>query len=122
MPALSSAPRRVSPLVVINVCPILFNKLGNWVGDNVYFRVHSSDKYGVLSNQKLDDLEVGSRIDVETDKEDPRDFVLWKLTSDEGIKWDTPFGKGRPGWHTECVVMINSLVKKYIEEGKLWNI
>ena len=79
------------------------------VGDNVYFRVHSSDKYGVLSNQKLDDLEVGSRIDVETDKEDPRDFVLWKLTSDEGIKWDTPFGKGRPGWHTECCVMIDKI-------------
>ena len=79
------------------------------VGDNVYFRVRSSDKYGILSNQKLDDLEVGSRIDVESDKEDPRDFVLWKLTNDEGIKWDTEFGMGRPGWHTECCVMIDKI-------------
>ena len=79
------------------------------VGDNVYFRVRSSEKYGILSNQKLDDLDVGSRIEVENEKEDPRDFVLWKLTNDEGIKWDTPFGKGRPGWHTECCVMIDKI-------------
>lgn len=79
------------------------------VGDNVYFRVRSDDKYGVLSNQRLDDLEVGSRIEAVDDKEDPRDFVLWKLTKDEGIKWDSPFGFGRPGWHTECCVMIDQI-------------
>ena len=79
------------------------------VGDNVYFRVRSDDKYGVLSNQRLDDLEVGSRIEAVDDKEDPRDFVLWKLTKDEGIKWDSPFGVGRPGWHTECCVMIDQI-------------
>ena len=85
------------------------------VGDNVYFRVRSSDKYGVLSNQKIDDLEVGSRISVEDDKEDPRDFVLWKLTNDEGIKWDSEFGKGRPGWHTECCVMIDKILGNNID-------
>ena len=79
------------------------------VGDNVYFRVRSDEKYGVLSNQRLDDLEVGSRVDANDDKEDPRDFVLWKLTKDEGIKWDSPFGVGRPGWHTECCVMIDQI-------------
>ena len=79
------------------------------VGDNVYFKVRKCEKYGILSNQKIDDLEVGSRIDVESDKEDPRDFVLWKLTNDEGIKWDTEFGMGRPGWHTECCVMIDKI-------------
>ena len=84
-------------------------------GDNVYFRVHKSPKYGILSNQQLDSLEAGSRIDVETDKEDPRDFVLWKLTSDDGKKWDSPFGKGRPGWHTECVVMIDKIFKGMID-------
>lgn len=84
-------------------------------GDNVYFRVHKSPKYGILSNQQLDSLEAGSRIDIETDKEDPRDFVLWKLTSDEGKKWDSPFGKGRPGWHTECCVMINDIFKGQID-------
>lgn len=79
------------------------------VGDNVYFRVKEAKKYGVLSNQKIDELDVGSRIDVESDKEDPRDFVLWKLTNDEGIKWDSVLGKGRPGWHTECCVMIDKI-------------
>ena len=84
-------------------------------GDNVYFRVHKSPNYGILSNQQIDSLESGSRISVETEKEDPRDFVLWKLTSDEGIKWDSPFGKGRPGWHTECCVMINDIFKGQID-------
>ena len=79
------------------------------VGDNVYFSVSKAQEYGVLSNQKLSELEVGSRIEVENDKHDPRDFVLWKLTSDEGIKWDSPFGMGRPGWHTECCVMIDKI-------------
>lgn len=78
-------------------------------GDDVYFRVQSDDKYGVLSNQKLDELEVGARIDVSSLKEDPRDFTLWKKTSDLGKKWPSNFGDGRPGWHTECVVMINRI-------------
>lgn len=79
------------------------------VEDNVYFRIKKAPHYGILSNQKIDDLDVGSRIEVESKKEDPRDFVLWKLTSDDGIKWDSPFGKGRPGWHTECCVMIDKI-------------
>ncbi len=78
-------------------------------GDDVYFRVRSIKEYGVLSNQKLDDLESGSRIDVNTNKEDPADFTLWKKTSDNGKKWESPFGSGRPGWHTECVVMIHKI-------------
>lgn len=78
-------------------------------GDDVYFRVRSVPTYGMLSNQKLDELESGARIDVNTFKEDPSDFTLWKKTSDEGIKWDSEFGSGRPGWHTECVVMINKI-------------
>lgn len=84
-------------------------------GDNVYFRVRKAPQYGILSNQQLDNLEAGSRISVETLKEDPSDFVLWKLTSDEGKKWDSPFGMGRPGWHTECCVMINDIFKGQID-------
>lgn len=84
-------------------------------GDNVYFRVHKAPKYGMLSNQQLDNLEAGSRISVEMGKEDPSDFVLWKLTSDDGKKWDSPFGMGRPGWHTECCVMINDIFKGQID-------
>ncbi len=84
-------------------------------GDDVYFRVQSDDKYGVLSNQKLDELEIGARIDVSNLKEDPRDFTLWKKTSDLGKKWSSAFGDGRPGWHTECVVMINKIFGNKID-------
>ncbi len=78
-------------------------------GDDVYFDVRSIEDYGILSNQKLDNLESGSRIDVNLNKKDPADFTLWKKTKDEGKKWDSPFGMGRPGWHTECVVMIDKI-------------
>lgn len=78
-------------------------------GNDVYFSVRSIQEYGVLSNQKLDDLESGSRIEIDTNKLDPADFTLWKKTLDEGKKWTSPFGAGRPGWHTECVVMIDKI-------------
>lgn len=73
---------------------------------DVYFRVNSVESYGKLSNQQVDDLLVGARIDENSKKENPLDFTLWKKT-EEGIKWDSPWSVGRPGWHTECVVMIN---------------
>ena len=73
---------------------------------DVYFRVNSVESYGKLSNQQIEDLLVGARIDENSKKEHPLDFTLWKKT-EEGIKWDSPWSVGRPGWHTECVVMIN---------------
>lgn len=76
------------------------------VDGNVYFRVNKVDNYGEISKQNVDDLLVGARIEEETEKESPLDFALWKKTQ-EGIQWDSPWGRGRPGWHTECVVMIN---------------
>ena len=75
---------------------------------DVFFRVNKVPGYGRLSNLNLDDLQVGARIEENSYKENPADFALWKKT-DVGIKWDSPWSKGRPGWHTECVVMINSL-------------
>ena len=83
-------------------------------GDDVYFRVSMIPEYGEISKQILDDLDAGSRIEVADAKESPYDFVLWKKTK-EGITWDSPFGKGRPGWHTECVVMINKLFGNNID-------
>ena len=77
---------------------------------DVFFRVNKVPGYGRLSNLNLDDLQVGARIEENSSKENPMDFALWKKT-EVGIKWDTPWCKGRPGWHTECVVMINSLYK-----------
>ena len=74
------------------------------VDGDVFFRVSKLKDYGILSNQVTDDLESGARISVDDKKESPLDFALWKKTN-EGIKWQSPFGEGRPGWHTECVVM-----------------
>lgn len=77
------------------------------VNGDVYFSVESVPTYGEISHQKLDQLEAGSRIEENEDKKNPYDFALWKKT-EEGIKWNSPWGEGRPGWHTECVVMINN--------------
>ena len=76
------------------------------VDGDVYFSVDSVPTYGEISHQKLDMLEAGARIETNDMKKNPYDFALWKKT-DKGIKWDSPWGEGRPGWHTECVVMIN---------------
>ena len=75
---------------------------------DVYFRINKLPEYGILSNQNKDELENGVRIDVSDKKESPLDFTLWKKT-DKGIQWESPFGKGRPGWHTECVCMIDKI-------------
>lgn len=75
---------------------------------DVYLRVKNIPDYGELSGNNIEDLESGARIDVSDKKEDPLDFALWKKTV-EGIKWESPWGEGRPGWHTECCVMINSI-------------
>lgn len=98
--------------LIIEFIQMLMDKdLAYQVGRNVYFRVNKIKRYGELSKQTLEDLVVGSRVDENQDKEYPFDFVLWKNTNDEGIKWDSPWGKGRPGWHTECVVMIHEAFK-----------
>ena len=83
-------------------------------GDDVYFRVSKIEEYGEISKQIIEELDYGKRIDVSENKENPFDFVLWKKTS-EGITWNAPFGEGRPGWHTECVVMINKLFGNNID-------
>ena len=77
------------------------------VNGDVYFDTTSVETYGDLSHQNIEELKVGARIDENEQKRSPLDFALWKKT-DEGIKWESPFCLGRPGWHTECVVMINN--------------
>ena len=75
------------------------------VNGDVYFSVEADPKYGELSHQRLEDLNAGARVEENSQKKNPQDFALWKKT-DKGIKWNSPWGEGRPGWHTECVVMI----------------
>ena len=77
---------------------------------DVYFKVESVQDYGALSGNTIEALNAGARIEVNSEKQSPLDFALWKKT-DEGIKWQTPWSEGRPGWHTECCVMINSIFK-----------
>jgi len=72
---------------------------------DVYFRVTRDDDYGKLSARKLDDMQAGARIEVEEQKEHPMDFALWKAAKPGEPAWDSPWGKGRPGWHIECSAM-----------------
>ena len=75
------------------------------VDGDVFFRVTSKDDYGKLSGRKLVDMQAGARIDVNESKENPMDFVLWKASKPGEPSWDSPWGKGRPGWHIECSAM-----------------
>jgi len=72
---------------------------------HVYFEVKKFNDYGQLSNKKLEELIAGSRIEVSDNKKNSEDFVLWKPSSEKEPSWDSPWGKGRPGWHLECSAM-----------------
>jgi len=80
--------------------------------NGVYFSVSKFPEYGKLSKKKIDELESGSRIQVDETKKDPLDFAVWKFSDIEPV-WSSPWGKGRPGWHIECSVMS----KKYLGEN-----
>ncbi|MBK9179367.1 MAG: cysteine--tRNA ligase [Acidimicrobiales bacterium] len=74
-------------------------------GDGVYFRAEAVADYGLLAGQPLDELRAGARVDVAEEKRSPLDFALWKRSKPGEPTWPSPWGPGRPGWHTECVVM-----------------
>jgi cysteinyl-tRNA synthetase len=81
-------------------------------GDGVYFAAESIDGYGLLAHQPLDSLRVGARVEVDAEagKRSPIDFALWKNAKEGEPSWPSPWGPGRPGWHTECVVMALDLL------------
>ncbi len=85
------------------------------VEGNVYFSTKKFKEYGKLSHQPLEDLEAGARIDVNEQKRNPMDFVLWKKQKPEEPAWDSPWGKGRPGWHIECSAMANKYLGSTID-------
>jgi len=75
------------------------------INGDVYFRVTRDEDYGKLSGRKLEDMQAGTRIDIDARKENPMDFALWKTSKPGEPAWDSPWGKGRPGWHIECSAM-----------------
>ncbi len=80
--------------------------------NHVYFSVSSFGNYGKLSNKNLDELKSGARVEVSKLKKDPMDFVLWKPSEPSDPGWDSPWGRGRPGWHLECSVMSEKYLGK----------
>lgn len=82
---------------------------------DVYFRARAFKEYGKLSHQPLEDLEAGARVDVSERKENPVDFALWKAAKPGEPSWDSPWGKGRPGWHIECSAMARHFLGQTID-------
>jgi cysteinyl-tRNA synthetase len=82
---------------------------------SVYFSVGKAKVYGKLSGQSLDQMEAGARVEAGEDKRDPMDFALWKAAKPGEISWDSPWGKGRPGWHIECSAMCLKHIGKTID-------
>ncbi len=82
------------------------------VNGSVYFSPEKFDEYGKLSNRKLEDMLAGARVEIDNEKNNPMDFVLWKPAKPSEPYWTSPWGNGRPGWHIECSVM----AKKYLGE------
>ena len=82
---------------------------------DVYFRVEALEGYGKLSGRKLDDQEAGARIATSSQKENPLDFTLWKAAKPGEPKWPSPWGEGRPGWHTECVVLSYQYLGEHLD-------
>ena len=79
---------------------------------HVYFAINSFKNYGKLSNKNLEELKAGSRIEISDLKKNPLDFVLWKPSEDNDPGWESPWGRGRPGWHLECSVMSEKYLGK----------
>ncbi|WP_312907630.1 cysteine--tRNA ligase [Tissierella praeacuta] len=85
------------------------------VDGNVYFNIESAKDYGKLSKKNIEDLISGARVGVSEEKNNPMDFALWKKAKEGEPSWDSPWGKGRPGWHIECSVMSRTLLGDTID-------
>ena len=92
-------------LMIEMINKLLKNNYAYEKNNHVYFEVKKFDDYGKLSNKNLDELVAGARVEISKNKKNPEDFVLWKPSSNDEPYWDSPWGKGRPGWHLECSVM-----------------
>lgn len=101
---------------IIRIIQMLIEKGHAYCLDgDVYFAVESFSGYGKLSGRKLDDMEAGARVDVDVRKRNPFDFALWKAAKPGEPEWNSPWGKGRPGWHIECSAMSSALLGETID-------
>ncbi|RUA05398.1 MAG: cysteine--tRNA ligase, partial [Gammaproteobacteria bacterium] len=82
---------------------------------DVYYSVRKFKDYGKLSGKNINDLEAGARVDIEENKRDPLDFVLWKMAKADEPSWESPWGNGRPGWHIECSAMSCTHLSKHFD-------
>lgn len=98
------------PEIIAMIETLIEKKSAYVIEGEVFYRVESFSKYGKLSKKKLKDLEHGIRVEVDTRKEHPSDFVLWKPAKEGEPSWSSPWGNGRPGWHIEC----SAMAKKYL--------
>ncbi|WP_438464856.1 cysteine--tRNA ligase [Marinomonas sp. PE14-40] len=102
---------------IIDMIAVLVEKGFAYQGStgDVYFRTEKHADYGKLNNRKLDEMLAGARIDVESAKENPADFVLWKSAKEGEVHWQSPWGIGRPGWHIECSAMSTSCLGPHFD-------
>ena len=102
---------------MIEMIDSLSNKGLAYQGTNgdVFYSVRKFTEYGKLSGKNLDDLMAGARVDVESHKKDPLDFVLWKKAKSDEPSWESPWGNGRPGWHIECSAMSNHFISNHFD-------
>ncbi|MBV1842477.1 cysteine--tRNA ligase [Photobacterium ganghwense] len=102
---------------IIAMCERLIERGFAYVADNgdVMFEVSKFDEYGKLSKQDLDQLQAGARVDIETAKRSPLDFVLWKMSKPGEPTWESPWGPGRPGWHIECSAMNSAILGDHFD-------
>jgi len=107
MPATSYPQVSKTMPLIIEFIQALIQKETAYAAPNgdVYFSIISDDDYGKLSGRKLEDMQAGARIEVGEAKDHPMDFALWKAAKPGEVSWDSPWGKGRPGWHIECSAM-----------------
>jgi len=102
---------------IVAFVSVLVEKKYAYVTDkgDVYFSVRKFKNYGGLSNRNIEELRSGARIEPDEAKEDALDFILWKREETEGVSWDSPWGKGRPGWHIECSVLAMKFLGERID-------
>lgn len=102
---------------IIDMIQVLVDKGYAYQGESgdVYYRASKFADYGKLNNRKIEDMLAGARIEVEASKEHPADFVLWKPVKEGEVHWESPWGKGRPGWHIECSAMSTHCIGSHFD-------